>query len=176
MKRLIIFSLILATAGLFSCKQKQSELLNKDSFESFNNPNKQLFYEVNLKDSLLPEWLSSLDSEKMVNFYMNAIFDGKITPYFSVNPGGFAPTTIDKVREMMDLKEGERNFSEIKRIIFVENWKMNKENISFKKDVIGMCFVRVFKQNISDSESQERKMIICYIFFDTVPSISPYDI
>lgn len=175
---LIYFSIVIWSLSFTSCKN-DNQKNDKDS----KVITERIQYDVFIKspDTEL-EWynqnLEGLKREDFVKTIINAAYEGKVKAYDYFNtliPAAELKKTYNRVDtvSLQDISDPnimhdtviktELDLQQITKVRFLEEWKMNPENLSITKNVIGIMLLR---ENYGDSLELRGYSPMFWIYFD----------
>ncbi len=174
-KQLLI---ILGILAMYSCNNKNNENQTKDSIISSNNALLATKVEIDCRipfdNENNPNWVKGLNREKFVNNIFSKILSGKFTEIYKRDE----KYTISNVEDRMGVKfdttitfnkktnkndtsinKTEINLSEIKEILFNEEWKFDKKEFGFEKKINSWSFIRKFYRQNDIKQENPRYLI-----------------
>lgn len=175
-----ILSLLILTGSLFfsSCKNEK-EQTDKES----KTITERIQYDVIIK-SPDPEldWynqnLEGIKREEFVKSIINAATEGKVKVYDYFHTlltpeelkKSFSKTDTVSVQDLKNpnisrdtIIKNELNLQEITKVRFLEEWKMNPDNLNFTKRVLG---IMLMKENYGDSLELRGYTPLFWVYFD----------
>ena len=177
MKKLNLFIAALLVS-LGACSPKEQKPADNVSLAKSSQT---VIYEVSLEiDSDKPNWMGNIDRKKFLTQLFNQVKDGSL-PAFRLmdNPSTANPISWDGVLSAMDaandtihqldvetgeenvkIIKGELHLSEIRGIIFIEEWSINAYGV-IEKEVLGVAPLRFFSSG-DDSVRQKRVPFVAY--------------
>lgn len=137
-------------------------------------------YETVLSPELAKvDWVKNIDSRKWMDLLFDKVNKGELIAY---SPYGDleTPMTWDDVLFQMDalndtvitedpetqepktqIIENKMQMSEIKGVIFIEDWSMNSEDGRISKEILGVAPIRYYPVGISE-EPRKSIVFVCY--------------
>jgi hypothetical protein len=163
-----------------SCDQKKTE--------SLSNNSSIIIYETVLSPELAKvEWVKNIDSRKWMESVFSKVENGELIAY---SPYGDLETAMtwedilfqmDALNDTVETEDPETkviqqqiivnkiHYSEIKGVLFIEDWRLNPDDGRIEKEILGIAPIRYYAVGIGE-ETRKSIVFACY-FTDNKPPL-----
>ena len=156
---------------LFACNnENQSEINEISEDNALLAKDVKIIDRITLKNDDNPDWVLSFDNEVFFKNIFEKIFSGEFTDCYKHirKLSDTSKYSAEDVKERMvsiyhnetDKEDAQPDLSELKEILFREEWNFDSEKLVFEKKIMGWSPIRVYIAS-NDTEDTRFKMVMC---------------